>query len=523
MIVQSSKFRLFLAILSSILLWLALPGEGGLWPLLFVGLLPFLTAIYFAESRRQVAFYGFVFGLVHYLCLLYWLIFVLGTYGGLPWFVAVPALVLLAAYMASYTTAFSLFAHFFFQNSKAIIWLWFIPVIWVGNDWLRSVLFSGFPWMDLGYGLWSVPLLTQAADLFGHHFLTFCIVLVNGLFFQLCISSKTPIKPARLVTEILPVVCLLLIVIGYSQLRLQQLDRKAKVADRAQVGIVQGNINQNEKWSPAKKKSTVDSYLQLTKSIPNWKSLQMVVWPETAIPFYPNSSKLFSPISTFLVENEVNLLTGAPWYEVIDHEKKDINYFNSALLIGDESKLIGKYYKNHLVPYGEYVPLKKFLPFLAPLVQTVGDFTPGVIEEPLVVGEIKSGVLLCFESIFPDIGRKWSEKGANILVNLTNDAWYGKSSAPYHSFAMTALRAVEVRRSVVRSANTGISGVIEPSGRVLDSSEIFVSWAKGFNVFLHNEITIFVRGGYLFGPFCLIMGLGTMLVLKLRCRKNVTL
>lgn len=521
MIVRSHNFRLLLATLSSILLWLALPGEGGGWPLLFIGLLPLLTAIYHAESRRQAAIYGFVCGLVHYLCLLYWLVLVLGTYGGLPWFIAVPALVLLAAYMACYTTVFAFFSYFLFQNSRAIIWLWIIPIIWVGNDWLRSVLFSGFPWMDLGYGLWSVPLLTQSADLLGHHFLTFCIVLVNSLVFLLCLRPGKPLRSTRLLTEVFPVLCLLLGVVVYSQVRLQQLDKQAELADRAYVGIVQGNINQNEKWSPSKKQSTVDDYLQLTQSIPNWKSLQMVVWPETAIPFYPNASKLFSPISKFIVENDVNLLTGAPWYEVVDSEKQDIDYFNSALLIGDGSRLLGKYYKNHLVPYGEYVPLKKFLPFLSPLVQSVGDFTPGAIEKPLVVGKIKSGVLLCFESIFPYIGRKWSEKGANVLVNLTNDAWYGKSSAPYHSFAMTVLRAVEVRRSVIRSANTGISGVIEPSGRVLDSSEIFISWAKGFNVSLHNETTLFVRGGYLFAPFCLIVGLGSLVVIKLRRRKNV--
>lgn len=521
MIALSHKFRLFLSTFSSFLLWIALPGEGGVWPFLFIGLLPLLTAIYHAESRRQVATYGFVCGVVHYLCLLYWLILVLGTYGGLPWFVSVPALVLLAAYMACYTTVFAIFSYVLFQNSRVIIWLWFIPVIWVGNDWLRSVLFSGLPWMDLGYGLWRVPLLTQSADLLGHHFLTFCIVLVNTFIFLMFLRSERPFKLAKSLIVVLPVACLLFGVIVYSQVRLRQLDKQGEIADRVHVGIVQGNINQNEKWSPDKKKSTVDNYLQLTKSIPNWQSLQMVVWPETAIPFYPNTSKLFFPISKFIIENDMNLLTGAPWYEIIDSEKQDINYFNSALLIGDESRLLGKYYKNHLVPYGEYVPLKEFLPFLAPLVQTVGDFTPGVIEEPLAVGKIKAGVLLCFESIFPDIGRKWSEKGANVLVNLTNDAWYGKSSAPYHSFAMTVVRAVEVRRSVVRSANTGISGVIEPSGRVLDSSGIFVSWAKGFNVSLHNKTTFFVRGGYLFAPLCLIVGFGSIVVIKLRRRKNV--
>jgi len=143
------------------------------------------------------------------------------------------------------------------------------------------------------------------------------------------------------------------------------------------------------------------------------------------------------------------------------------------------------------------------LPFLAPLVEAVGDFSPGTIEQALACHNARIGVLICFESIFPDIARKWVGAKANVLVNLTNDAWYGRSSAPHHSLAMTVLRSVETRRSLVRAANTGFSGFIDPLGRMLVVSPLFEPWAESAEVVLMEEETWFVRWGYLFSPFCL--------------------
>jgi len=205
-------------------------------------------------------------------------------------------------------------------------------------------------------------------------------------------------------------------------------------------------------------------------------------------------------------QSGIGLLTGAPWYTVKDLAKRKILYYNSAILINSDGDLAGQYFKTHLVPFGEYVPMKKYLWFLAPLVQTVGDFTAGKVENPLVFRQAKIGVLLCYESIFAGLSEKWVRHGANLLINLTNDAWYGKSSAPHQSFAMTVFRAVETRRSVVRAANTGISGFIDPIGRVQMQSDIFVPWQAAEEVVLNNEVTFFVRYGHLFAPLCLFLG-----------------
>ncbi|MBE0582200.1 MAG: apolipoprotein N-acyltransferase, partial [Desulfofustis sp.] len=144
-------------------------------------------------------------------------------------------------------------------------------------------------------------------------------------------------------------------------------------------------------------------------------------------------------------------------------------------------------------------------------------FTPGRIERPLASGRIKAGVLICFESIFGGLGRKWVESGANLLVNVTNDAWYGRSSAPYQSWAMTVFRSVETRRSLVRSANTGISGMVDPLGRILRQSDLFVSWSVTAPLPLLEERSRFVRGGHLFAP---LSGLAAVLILLLGVKRT---
>jgi apolipoprotein N-acyltransferase len=279
------------------------------------------------------------------------------------------------------------------------------------------------------------------------------------------------------------------------------------------VGVVQGNVEQDKKWLPEEREKTVMDYIGQTVSLFPGKKPALVVWPESALPFFPEAQHpLMIPLRALTTQHQIALLTGAPWYTVVDRRARKYRYYNSALLINSEGNFGGQYFKTHLVPFGEYVPLKKYLPFIAPIVQTVGDFTPGTVENPIVYRSARIGVLLCYESIFPDIAEKWVRAGANILINLTNDAWYGKSSAPEQSFAMTVFRAVENRRSVVRAANTGISGFIDPLGRVRLRSEIFVPWQAVDDVALREEAPFLARYGYLFAPGCLLFG-GASLVL----------
>jgi len=511
---RSNSF--FLSVLTSLLLWLSFPGGGEIWPLLVVTLVPLFFALR-GVSVKGATLCGITCGLVHFTLLLYWIVIVLGKYGGLAWFISLQALLLLALYMSLYFALFAVLARFIMLAFPAALTLWLLPALWVGLDWLRGVLLTGFPWMDLGYALYKEPYFIQIADLVGHHGVTFLVVFIN-IFLLLIFSKKHSALTYFLI--LVPALSLIGCVGLYSKNRFEEVQQSiaAKDASRVTVGIVQGNVDQSVKWSPSQQQETVERYLTQTEGLFASKRPAIVVWPETALPFYPPSNGHMQPLKELVAKNDFALLTGAPWYEIIDREARKVKFFNSALLLRPDGLFGSKYYKTHLVPFGEYIPLKKFLPFLAPLVEAVGDFSFGSIEQPLVWQEARAGILICFESVFPDLSRKWVLAGANILVNLTNDAWYGKSSAPHHSLAMSVLRAVETRRSLIRSANTGISAFVSPAGTITKQSELFVPWAEATDVVLRGELTVWARYGYLFAPVCLGIGLFGGLVAGVRRR-----
>lgn len=509
MIASKRRWPLVTALLTPVLLWCAYPGGGEIWQLLGIALIPFLYALPQLSARRALVC-GFLVGVVHYLLLLYWITTVVGRYGGLPLPVSILALLLLASFLACYTAVFAILARALLIKASLIVALLAIPALWVGLDWLKGWLFSGFPWMDIGYALAGVPQLIQAADLFGHSGLSYLLVMLNVLL-------VLTIFNLRYLRAVLPLAGLVALLFAgaafYSVQRWEEVTAQIgdSTAPRPVIGIVQGNIDQSKKWSPDNQQSTTEIYLtnslKLGDGSKEAKRAELVVWPETALPYYPQTYQDIGRLLGFVDGQQMAVLTGAPWFEIRDRASRDIRYYNSAQLVKPVEGFTDSYHKSHLVPFGEYVPLKRFLPFLEPLVESVGDFSAGQVANPLVWNEARIGVLICFESIFPDIGRAWVQNGANVLVNLTNDAWYGKSSAPDHSMAMSVFRAVETRRSVVRSANTGISGFIDPRGQVEQPSAIFTEWAHAEEVVLLDGETVFVRWGHYFAPLCLFLGL----------------
>lgn len=498
------------SLFSALMLAIAMPGRFGWYPLLLIALVPLLHCI--TASRPGRSFWvGWLTGFLYHICLLYWIVIVLGRYGGLPLWLAVVVMLLLAMYMGLYLGLFSgILSRMVATKEKVpFAMLAFAPLLWVGLDWLRGILFSGFPWMDLGYGLYKQPMLIQFADLGGHHLVTFCIVLVNTLIVYFMQRNRHRVRQTGRGTGLALLACLVLATLCiYSVLRYQQLDRIIGESDRETVAVVQGNIPQDEKWTPARKHSTLEIYQQLSRQgIQNGRA-NLIVWPETALPFYPGNDPLFAMVTGFARDQDVRLLTGTPYFTLNSRAsitEKALQYYNSALLISPEGEVTGRYSKQHLVPFGEYVPLSRYLPFLEPLVVHVGDFSPGTSVEPLRYGKIKAGILICFESIFSELARKQVAAGANLLVNLTNDAWYGRSSAPHQSFAMSVFRSVETHRSLLRAANTGISGFVDPVGRVMQASPLFKPMVLTENVPIVEEQSVFTRFGFVFGPACLVL------------------
>jgi apolipoprotein N-acyltransferase len=513
---------IWLALGTGILLFLSFPGAVGLWPVAWVALVPLLLAL--KDVRPAVAArLGLIAGMVHYVSLLYWVIIVLGRYGNLSLWVSIPALILLALYMSCYLVLFCVIISRVWIHREMLV-VWVGPLLWVGLDFIRSFLFSGFPWQDLGYSQYKALLLIQTADLIGHYGITFHIVLVNSvtaLLLVLWFANRSADQTMEQILTlrirrawfqaILPALCMVLVILGYNMYRYHQLSETITKRPKMKIGVVQGNIEQDQKWSPAMRLETIDIYTRLSEQALAQENdpPELLVWPETALPFLISDNPYFRKVEKELItKQKVWLLSGAPYYQEvagkIRGQRKEFLSYNSAYLFSPDGGISARYDKQHLVPFGEYVPLSDYLPLPGPLVENVGNFSSGKPGKPLSCQDAAIGVLICFESIFPKLARDWTYKGANLLVNITNDAWYGRSSAPWQHLSMSVFRAVENRRSLVRSANTGVSAVIDPLGRITADSPLFQPFYLVADVPLLQGKTIFVSFGYYFGLFCLL-------------------
>jgi len=267
--------------------------------------------------------------------------------------------------------------------------------------------------------------------------------------------------------------------------------------------LEQGNLDQNVKWEPAMQRLTVKRYLSLSAeslSVPESERPELLIWPETAMPFdYQTAPELSAAIRAFARDRRVALLFGAPGFR--NRGDGVVDAFNRAYLIAPNGVGEGWYDKEHLVPFGEYVPPFLDLPFLRPLLQGVGEFLPGESTGPLVLpatpqlspdrGPLVLGVLICYESIFPELARKQVSQGATLLVNISNDAWFGRSSAPEQHLSLGILRAVEQRRWIARSTNTGISAFVDPTGAVVARSGLFKAESLSHQVVPLTEKSVF--------------------------------
>jgi apolipoprotein N-acyltransferase len=283
------------------------------------------------------------------------------------------------------------------------------------------------------------------------------------------------------------------------------------------VAVIQGNIEQSQKWDPAFQKAAIEKYLRLSLSTrPDRPDL--IVWPESAVPFYflaevPPTRFVMQGIA----EAGTHFLIGAPAFEM---RGQKADYFNSAYLVGPRAEVLGRYDKAHLVPYGEYTPFKEYLPFLGKIVEHVGDFKAGETGKTLEWLGRKLGIQICYEIIFPDLAREQVRNGAGLLITITNDAWYGTTAGPYQHFSLAVFRAVENRRVLARSANTGISGFIDPVGRLLDLTPLMEEAAVVREVPLLDTHTFYTRFGDVFAGACLVISAAAVIWAQIGRRRR---
>lgn len=466
-------------------------------PLAWVALVPLFFSIK-GKDRLQATYLGLTAGFVFHLILLYWIPVPITVYGKLPFLAGVFLLLLLAAYLSLYMATFATLVTYFKTRLNVPLVLT-APFIWVSLELLLTHLLTGFPWGLLGYSQYLNLPVIQIADITGVYGISFVIVVVNAGIYRAFERYMDGLS-FRHGRSVWVAVFVLLSAIGYGYWRLDnQMDTMS-----LRVGIAQGNINQDQKWDPEYQRETMDAYLALTRKVSEG-GVDLIVWPETAVPFYFQIDETYRPdILKAANEGKSHILFGSPAYE---REGKEIRYYNSAFMVTPDMTTAGRYDKMHLVPFGEYVPLKRLLFFVDKLTEGIGDFSTGDSIKVLKMGKSEIGTLICYEGIFPNLSRKSVKEGANLFVNITNDAWFGRTSAPYQHLSMYSLRAVENRVPVVRAANTGVSALIDNKGRIVSMTGMFErGYLKGVIEICNNSLcrTFYTRFGDLFAYLCAI-------------------
>ena len=437
--------RLVGAVVSAGLTVLAFP-KFGLAPLGLIALVPLRLALA-GLSPREAAGVGFTYGFISGWGLVYWVTNVITYYGKLPVWGSGLVVAGLVGFLSLFPTAWAYLSN----RARLTGWSDILAAVclWVGLEWVRRWLFTGFPWEDLGYviGPWDVP--RQIAELGGVGLASGLVVLTNLVVAKLINDVRAGLIKAPPLIAAAVVIVAWAATWGYGLVALGRIDYIANTAGRMTVRVVQGNVNQDVKWDPQFQRMSLEKYKELSLApAAKDESPELIVWPETAAPFFfEDQSPERRTVLTMAAQAKAWLLFGAPAYR----RAKEIEYYNRAWLVSPQGTVAGRTDKHHLVPFGEYAPLVEYLPFLGTVIpQAVGTYSAGPIEGILRAGRAVVGVVICYETIFPEVARAKAEAGANLLVNITNDSWFGDSSAPYQHLSMLRWRAMEQRRAIAR-------------------------------------------------------------------------
>lgn len=509
---------LILPAASGLLLALGFP-QFDIESLAWIGLVPLLLAI--RGSSWKAAFgQGWVAGLLFFAVTLYWVINAMHEYGKMPYAVSFLVMLLLAGYCALYVGTFCAVLTAI-PDRRGLLRTWTAPALWVALEWARTYLLSGFPWALLGYSQYHNLAVIQMADVTGVYGVSFLLVLGNVVAARIAgaalsrIAGRKPGVPLPWIAAPLAA-ALLAGVVAYGQWRLAPQHDSAS-DHTVRIGVVQPNVDQAQKWDAAYRRDTIDRLERLTRQVTDGADL--VIWPEAATPFLFDVETTYKEeLLAFVRDRGVPLLFGSPVVE--SQTDGRLRLLNSAYLIGGNGVVLDRYDKVHLVPFGEYIPLKDLLSFLDKLVVGIGDFVPGPGPRVLGAPGGRLGLVICFEVIFPDLVRQFADRGADYMVTITNDAWFGRSGAPYQHFAMVVFRAVENRIAFARAANTGISGFIDAEGHILRTTDLFVEGALSGEIRTGGPRTFYTAYGDLFAEFCAILSLSAIAASWYRDRRR---
>ena len=488
-----------LAGISGILLILSFPSFN-LFPLAWISLIPLLIALQSTSNWKSAFLHGYLTGAIFFLGLVYW-IALLYPFANI--FLTTFACLLLAAYLALYFGIFSALLHGLPWKS-GLPFIFIMPTIWIGLEWVRSWFLTGLPWGSMGYTQWNNLPAIQIASITGVHGVSFIVVLLNATIVDIIrshltskdqpndqtTSAETSQKKSFLrltfhASRFIPIV----IIIACLAYGAHTLSKPVDATSDFKIALVPGNVPQIEKWDPAYLPQIFERYMNLVKAA-DAEEPDLIVLPETALHgriFIFEGNVYLAKLKQILNEQRIHLLTGT-------HTTLEGKMYNTVFLLSPTGKKLGSYSKIHLVPFGEYVPVTRHLPNF---IQLPSGFEPGKSIDLFPIPHTENdqmGIVICFESVFPNLFRKFVKKGASVMGILTNDAWFDGTAAPEQHLAMAPLRAVENRVAVFRCANGGISCIIDAFGRIITPP----IQANDTQNFLIGKIPLSDRGGTIY-------------------------
>jgi apolipoprotein N-acyltransferase len=457
----------------------------------FVAMVPLLVATSGWTGRggevpgvpaRRGFMLGLLAGFIHFAGTVYWTGATVSTFGGLPVFVAVIVAGLLALYMALYVALASAIGGVL-MSAFGLRALWLAPFAWVGLEYLRGIVFGGFPWIPLGNTMVTLLPVAQLASVLGIYGLSLFVGFVNVGFAAMALLAGRQRLVAAVAT-----ISMIAAVSLWGAMRMSS--GTLTSGTPIKIGLIQGNIAQTDKWNPARAGMILDRYLQLSRQAAE-QGAEFIMWPEASTPFFFEEDPAGNVIRNLARAVGRPMLLGSDEMDDADPPRT----YNSAFMLDRGGATAAVYRKIHLVPFGEYVPFQRVLFFVGPLVEAVSAFSRGTRVTMLPVDGHMVSTAICYEVTYPELAREAVLQGSEMLTTITNDAWYGESSAAFQHFEMAAMRAIEQGRYLARSANTGISGIVDPYGRVLVRTQLFETVAVVAEARFVQARTVYARIG----------------------------
>ena len=502
--------------MAGLLGFLAFP-PASLWPLIFLAWVPLLAAAFGGAERSFGRLFrlGWLGAASYFVLLLHWILLLANDEVTIPG-IMLPALFVMAAYLALFFGFALAIAGWLGRRGPLPAELWF-PITWTLADHARSVGETAFPWGSLGYALARHPFAIQGAAFTGIFGLTTWIAIANGLAalaWKARGGARWTWAASAAVLVLAPLLWGGAVVTQHpTQARLVAAGEgpASGAGGAVRFTLLQANTSREIKWKPGYRKIVVDDLDAKTRQAARDFDPDLIVWPETAAPvrvtWEPEIAESLDvtvkSIGRWVLVGTLDAIVTGP---------ESYDDYNAALLFTPEAKLRQRYFKSHLVPFGEITPWKRYVPALAKLDFGQSEFTPGV-EQTIFDGPrgCRFRVLICFESIFGDLARRGVVDGAGYLVNITNDFWFGRSAGPVQHADMAILRAVENRTPLIRCANSGLSFFVDPYGRVMGETELFTFALPTAELPPGSGGTFFTRHGEWWTR--LLLGLGLVLAI----------